>query len=164
MNNRSVALYAAGAAAVVGVSFLFYFDYKRRNNPDFRRKLKRDRKKAAKLAKQTEEDDKQTMIKLIEHVIVSAAREQYPKTPEEMEKFFMTQVAEGESLCAQGEAHYNDAVLPFYKALKVYPAPEELLQIYQKTLPEAVFSIVMNILAIEQQAREAQGGADIPIE
>lgn len=40
-------------------------------------------------------------------------------------------------------------MLPFYKALKVYPAPMELLMIYQKTIPEPVFKLVVNILQIE---------------
>jgi import receptor subunit TOM20 len=48
-----------------------------------------------------------------------------------------------------GEAFYNDAVLPFYKAIKVYPAPKELINIYQQTLPQPVFETVINILAIE---------------
>ncbi|KAI8061174.1 protein import receptor MAS20 [Gongronella butleri] len=164
MKPQAVAAYTAGAVAVLGVSYLVYFDYKRRNDPEFRKKLKRDKKKAAKAAKETEEESKQAKIKLIEKVIVSSAQETYPKTPEDMEKYFMSQVAEGEGLCGQGEAFYDDAVLPFYKALKVYPAPEELLNIYQKTLPQSVFSTIVNILAIEQQAAEAQRNADIPIE
>ena len=48
-----------------------------------------------------------------------------------------------------GEAYYNEAVLPFYKALKVYPAPMELLGIYQKTIPEAVLQVIVNVLTIE---------------
>lgn len=48
-----------------------------------------------------------------------------------------------------GPNHYDDAVLPFYKALKVYPAPMELVNIYQKTIPEPVFQTIVSILAIE---------------
>ena len=48
-----------------------------------------------------------------------------------------------------GEAYYNDAVLPFYKALKVYPAPLELIMIYQKTVPEPVFQTVVQLMALE---------------
>jgi import receptor subunit TOM20 len=40
---------------------------------------------------------------LIETVITAAAHETYPKTPEDMEKYFMAQVAEGEGLCAKGK-------------------------------------------------------------
>jgi hypothetical protein len=48
-----------------------------------------------------------------------------------------------------GPSYYDEAVLPFYKALKVYPAPMELIEIYQKTIPEAVFQTIVSILAIE---------------
>ncbi|CAO3608605.1 unnamed protein product [Cunninghamella blakesleeana] len=170
MKTQTIALYTAGAITVAGISYIAYFDYKRRNNPDFRKKLRREKRKAAKVVEATAEEDKKSKIKLIETVITQAAHETYPTTPEDLEKYFMAQVAEGEGLCAKGEEFYNDAVLPFYKALKVYPAPMELITIYQKTLPPSVFETVVNILAIEQQAVEAQrsatatGDADIPIE
>jgi hypothetical protein len=48
-----------------------------------------------------------------------------------------------------GEAFYNDAVLPFYLALRVYPAPMELIMIYQKTVPEPVFQMIVNIMALD---------------
>lgn len=48
-----------------------------------------------------------------------------------------------------GPSYYDEAVLPFYKALKVYPAPMELVNIYQKTIPEPVFQTIVSILAIE---------------
>ena len=52
-----------------------------------------------------------------------------------------------------GEAFYNDAVLPFYLALRVYPAPMELIMIYQKTVPEPVFQMVINIMALDVSNR-----------
>lgn len=48
-----------------------------------------------------------------------------------------------------GEAFYNDAVLPFYLALRVYPAPMELIMIYQKTVPEPVFQMIINAMALD---------------
>lgn len=48
-----------------------------------------------------------------------------------------------------GPAFYDEAVLPFYKALKVYPAPMELLTIYEKTIPGPVFQTIVSILTIE---------------
>jgi len=48
-----------------------------------------------------------------------------------------------------GEPGYLDAALCFYKALKVYPNPVELIMIYQKTVPEAVFNLVYEMMSIE---------------
>lgn len=48
-----------------------------------------------------------------------------------------------------GEEFYNDAILPFYLALRVYPAPMDLIMIYQKTVPEAVFQMIINAMALD---------------
>lgn len=78
----------------------------------------------------------------------------------------MQQVALGEGLCNKGkiskkkkkikivnhnlgEAFYNDAVLPFFLALKVYPSPMELIMIYQKTVPAPVFQMIVNVMALD---------------
>lgn len=44
---------------------------------------------------------------------------------------------------------YVASAISFYKALKVYPAPQELLMIYQKTQPAAVFDLVMELISLE---------------
>ena len=48
---------------------------------------------------------------------------------------------------------YIPSALYFYKALKVYPAPAELAQIYQKTQPPAVFALVMELISLEYVIR-----------
>ncbi|KAI9025892.1 MAS20 protein import receptor-domain-containing protein [Phycomyces nitens] len=154
MKPQTIALATAGVAATAGIGYLVYFDYKRRNDPSLKKKLRRERKKAAKETKNAEEEAKANAIKLIEDVMAAVDKEVFPESPEEKEKYFMAQVAAGESLCNQGEAFYNDSVLPFYAALKVYPAPLELIMIYQKTIPEPVFQIVVSIMALEQQKRQ----------
>lgn len=90
-----------------------------------------------------------TVESLIQSVMDAVAKETFPESPEGKEAYFMQKVAEGEALCGKGEAFYDESVEPFYKALKVYPAPLELIMIYQKSLPEKVFRIVVNIMALE---------------
>ena len=53
------------------------------------------------------------------------------------------------TLWSLGPQYYDEAILPFYKALKVYPAPMELIMIYQKTIPEPVFQMVINVMAVD---------------
>jgi len=43
--------------------------------------------------------------------------------------------------------------LHFYRALRVYPSPVELIVIYQKTMPEPVFKIVMELTNLDVKAR-----------
>lgn len=63
------------------------------------------------------------------------------------EAYFMNEVARGETLASDGEHSFNtsmdnsnllsgsdnfEAALCFYKALKVYPTPSDLITIYDK--------------------------------
>ncbi|KAG2226584.1 hypothetical protein INT45_005070 [Circinella minor] len=154
MKPKTFALATAGAVVAASLGYAVYFDHKRRNDPTLRKQMRRERKKVKKAAKAAEEDAKQGKLKLIDQVLEAVAKEPMPATPEAKEKYFMEQVAAGEQLCNAGEAYYNDAVLPFYKALKVYPAPLELIMIYQKTVPEPVFQTVVQLMALEQNKRQ----------
>lgn len=40
-----------------------------------------------------------------------------------------------------------EAALCFYKALKVYPEPKDLIQIYDKTVPKPVIDILAEMIA-----------------
>jgi hypothetical protein len=48
-----------------------------------------------------------------------------------------------------GIEYFVAAAIAFYKALLVYPAPAELLGIYEKTQPPAVYSLVMELVHLE---------------
>ncbi|KAI8093488.1 MAS20 protein import receptor-domain-containing protein [Halteromyces radiatus] len=153
LQSKHVAYIAAGVAVTAGVGYLIYFDQKRRSDPNFRKQLKKERKKLAKKEKVEKEQAEQGIKELIDQVVAMANAETLPTSPEEKEKYFMTQVAKGEALCTQGPNYYQAAVLPFLLALKVYPTPLELIMIYQKTIPEPVFQILVTIMAKEQNNR-----------
>ena len=42
-----------------------------------------------------------------------------------------------------------EAALCFYKALKVYPQPRELISIYDKTVPKPVIDILAEMIATD---------------
>lgn len=84
--------------------------------------------------------------------------EEVPLGPEEKEQYFMKQVGIGEQLCAQGNQQFRfwkdfcligfqgpvyqlPAAMCFYRALRVYPSPVELIVIYEKTVPPPVFQV-----------------------
>jgi import receptor subunit TOM20 len=84
--------------------------------------------------------------------------DQVPTTPEEREKYFMSQVEKGEQLCARGRSILKgcegrrslcregpdfavEAALAFFRALRVYPSPVELIMIFQNTVPEPIFKV-----------------------
>lgn len=44
-----------------------------------------------------------------------------------------------------------EAALCFYKALKVYPQPKDLISIYDKTVPRAVLDILAEMIAADAE-------------
>ena len=62
-------------------------------------------------------------------------QENLPTDSEGHEQFFMEEVAKGEQLCAD-ESKAMEAALCFFRCLKVYPQTEELINIYDKTVPK----------------------------
>lgn len=65
--------------------------------------IEKEKKKIQKQEKQKEEAVKSTVLQIIEAVMEAAEKEPLPSTPEAKEKYFMEQVAAGESLCNRGK-------------------------------------------------------------
>ncbi|CAG8586008.1 1032_t:CDS:2 [Acaulospora colombiana] len=143
------------ALGVIGVSYAVYWDYMRRNDPEFRKNLTK-RKKAA------VEDAKVKAADFLRKAVEEVAKETFPADVTTREKYFMEQVAKGESLFGNGEDGYLDAALCFYKALKVYPNPVELIMIYQKTVPETVFNFVYEMMSLEVKKKQAEYFENFP--
>lgn len=72
-----------------------------------------------------------------------AIRLSFPKSIEEI------------PLESSGDSHTNlgsdkvEAALCFYKALKVYPQPKDLISIYDKTVPKEVLEILAEMVAMD---------------
>lgn len=149
-------------AAIVGTTltgvaaYAVYFDYKRRNDVEFRKSLKRESKKQAKAAKVEAERSEKTEKHELRQMVDEAVEEGWPQGAEEKESYFMEEVGMGEKLCQQRMIHLapklwlkvayadihfaagmtKEAALCFFKALRVYPQPKELMTIYDKTVPK----------------------------
>lgn len=95
---------------------------------------------------------------VLREALQQVKNEEGPTTPEEKETYFMSQVGMGEQLAAQGTLRFPsppfsaaykvagpEAYLPsamcFFRALRVYPSPVELIVIYQKTVPAPIFQV-----------------------
>ncbi|KAJ2881109.1 mitochondrial import receptor subunit tom20 [Coemansia aciculifera] len=156
VTGKTIAIATAVTAAVAGLSYVAYFDYKRRNDRQFRRKLQRNRKKAEKTAQKVSslslDDINDQALELLNIVI----KEKLPESAEDKEQFFLAQVSRGETLCSAGPAGYTEAACRFYQALMVYPNPVELVMIYQKTTPEEVFKLVMAMMAQEVRQKQSR--------
>lgn len=185
--SRNVLAIAAATVATGVLAYLVYFDYKRRNDSQFRKKLRKHTphrssrariscpflpgKEKKRVNKTVAEEKSQSAAsdtapsdtELLREALEQVKSEHVPSTSEEKETYFMTQVSMGEQLASQGASLFAlfyttshpacsgpslhvPAAIAFYKALRVYPTPVELIMIYQKTVPEAIFKVRVSSL------------------
>lgn len=141
ISTTSILLAAAGTLTLGGLAYAIYFDHKRRSDPQFRKSLKKQHKKVSKASAEEAKAGERAQKDKIKRVVEEANEEGFPRDPEETEGYFMQEVARGEGMCQDGSDPV-DAALCFYKALKVYPQPRELISIYDKTVPKVRWEIM----------------------
>lgn len=153
------------ADSVRCTAYAVYFDHARRNKPEFRRHLRRNERKQVRQAKEQSEVETQNRRHEIKAAVDEAREEGFPTSVEEKEAYFLDQVTMGEQLGADRECGTRragsglakarafvgipwltgdndaasralEAALAFYKGLKVYPTPGDLINIYDKTVPK----------------------------
>jgi import receptor subunit TOM20 len=138
-------------------AYAVYFDYKRRNDPEFRKQLKRESRRQARITREAVEKQGEERKEKIRAAVREAIEEGFTTDNDEREAFFMQQIAEGEQLAGEGTSLQDRngtisrlsltlvgktgsdpiaAALCFYKALKVYPEPSSLISIYDTTVPK----------------------------
>lgn len=150
--SKALTITAVAATALIG--YAAYFDYNRRNSAEFRKALKakeiKHKKKQAK-AKEINEQDTFAKVKEALNAIEASS---IPTDISEKEAFFMQQVSMGEQLASLPDQKL-EAALCFYKGLTVYPNPTDILGIYQRTVPEDVYELIVMMIATKPPATVA---------
>lgn len=145
--NRLLAITGI-ATAVSAAGYVLYFDYQRRNSPEFRKALKRKLRKQRKAEELQQEQAKQGKLQEVrEFLKAELARNPIPTDPSQVEQVFSTNVELGERLSMQPGGEM-EAAAKFYKALAVYPKPTDLLGIYQRTIPENIYEMIVLMIAV----------------
>lgn len=116
-------------------AYAVYFDHSRRSKPEFRRQLRRNERRQARQAKVDQEVETLYQREAIKQAVDEAKEEGFPTSVEEKEAYFLDQVTMGEQLGTDPSRHI-EAALAFYRGLKVYPQPGDLISIYDKTVPK----------------------------
>ncbi|KAH9006787.1 MAS20-domain-containing protein [Lactarius hatsudake] len=156
--TSSRTLTVLAAAGIGALAYAVYFDYKRRTDAGFRKRLRKEKKKLDKSVAEEATSvptsgnplgDASVPTAEIIAAMKSIKDDQVPTTPEEREKYFMAQVEKGEALCAQGPDFAIEAALAFFRALRVYPSPVELIMIFQNTVPEPIFKMVLEMMRLD---------------
>ncbi|KAI5953346.1 TOM20 [Candida jiufengensis] len=142
--NKVLAITAVAATAITG--YAIYFDYQRRNSVNFRKSLKKKQIKQNKQKEKELKESKQSKLDSVKKALIEDLKSNpIPTDLNEREAFFMEQVATGEQ---KAKDNHLDAAICFYKALAVYPNPTDILGVYQKTVPEEVYELVVMMVAI----------------
>ncbi|XP_032673298.1 mitochondrial import receptor subunit TOM20 homolog [Odontomachus brunneus] len=131
MMSKAVVGLAVGIAGIF-VGYCFYFDQKRRSDPDFKKKL-RERRRAKKQAQQKASSK---ILDLRDHEVV--------------QKFFLQEVQLGEQMLTYGDI--EGGIEHLANAVAVCGQPTQLLQVLQKTLPPEVFhALVQRLPSVGQK-------------
>ncbi|KAF8314782.1 MAS20-domain-containing protein [Clavulina sp. PMI_390] len=150
MVKTSTVLTVAGVTtAVAAVGYAVWFDQKRRSDADFRKKLRKEKKKISKTEKLAASATS-TAAPAREYDFAGALeqlrKEAMPVTAQESEALFLESVAEGDQLAAQGPLFYFQAAVAYYRALRVYRMPTELLGMYQQNVMPPVFALILQLM------------------
>ncbi|ROT40631.1 mitochondrial import receptor subunit tom-20 [Sodiomyces alkalinus F11] len=153
MVQQSTIVTASVAAFATGlVAYAVYFDYQRRANASFRRELRRNERRKHRAEKEEAQLETVRMRQAIRQAVEDAKAEGFPADVEAREAYFLKQVSEGETL-ATDPTRALDAALAFYKGLKVYPTPGDLINIYDKTVPKSILDVLAEMIALDDSLK-----------
>ncbi|KAI9821905.1 MAG: hypothetical protein M1827_002487 [Pycnora praestabilis] len=158
MKTTTIVAATVGTVVTGLIAYAVYFDHKRRTDPGFRKALKRESRRQARADKEEAEAHGAKQKEAIKAAVDGAKEEGFPTDVEEKEAYFMNEVAQGETLCQDGSDQV-EAALCFYKALKVYPQPRDLISIYDKTVPKPVLDILAEMIATDPSISVGPFGA-----
>ncbi|KAG4086682.1 MAS20-domain-containing protein [Neocallimastix lanati (nom. inval.)] len=153
--KKQVVVGTVSALAVGTLCYAIYFDHKRRNDPQFRKKLTKKIKKTRDENKPKDEASLriENQIEAIKKVIND---EPIPTEMEAKETFFMQQLQKGEMLSYQGEPYYEVSALCYYRAFKVYPNPTELIVLFQRSTPEPVYKMIIEMISADVKKKQEE--------
>ncbi|KAL1304250.1 hypothetical protein AAFC00_000666 [Neodothiora populina] len=160
VQTSTVIVATIGTLTTAALAYAVYFDYKRRSDVNFRRGLKKQQKQVHKAQKEEAVAAEKGQKERIRAAIDEANEDGFPTDPEKTEEYFMTEVARGEQMCQDGSDPV-DAALCFYKALKVYPQPRELISIYDKTVPKPILDILAEMIAVDSSISVTGSGEPV---
>ncbi|KAI2637198.1 mitochondrial import receptor subunit tom-20 [Hypomontagnella submonticulosa] len=149
VQTSTIVSISAATAATGLLAYAIYFDYQRRADPNFRRNLRREERRQARAEKEEAVAQTKQKRKDIQQAVDQATEEGYPTGVNEKEQYFMEWVQKGEIL-ASDPSQTLEAALAFYKALKVYPTPGDLITIYDKTVDKRVLDVLAEMIAYDK--------------
>ncbi|KAI0009511.1 mitochondrial import receptor subunit tom-20 [Xylariaceae sp. FL0662B] len=163
VQTSTIVTISAATAATSLLAYAAYFDYQRRRDPNFRRNLRREERRQVRAEKEQSVAETNQKRKDIHQAVDDAKEEGFPDGVNEREQFFMDHVQQGEIL-ASDPTKTMEAAINFYKGLKVYPNPGDLISIYDKAVDKRVLDVLAEMLAYDKHLNigpQLPGGINI---
>ncbi|KAI9886151.1 MAG: S23-interacting protein [Watsoniomyces obsoletus] len=149
MKTSTILSISVGSVIAGVLAYAVYFDHRRRNDPEFRKSLRREARRQEKAIKEQADAHDARQKDAIKAAMAKAKDQGFPTNDEDKEAFFMGELQRGENMCTDGSDPV-DAAMCFYKALKVYPQPRDLISIYDKTVPQPVLDVLAEMIALDK--------------
>ncbi|KAI8633439.1 mitochondrial import receptor subunit tom-20 [Xylariaceae sp. FL1651] len=147
--TSTIATISVATVATGLLAYAVYFDHQRRADPSFRRNLRREERRQARAEKDQADAQSNQKRRNVQAAVDAATEEGYPTGTNEKEQYFMEMVQQGEIL-ASDPTNTTEAALAFYKALKVYPTPRDLISIYDKTVDKRILDVLAEMIAYDK--------------
>ncbi|XP_041059073.1 mitochondrial import receptor subunit TOM20 homolog [Carcharodon carcharias] len=125
---RKTSAIAVGICGALFVGYCIYFNRKRRNDPNFKKRLQERRRK------QQLATNGNGLIRV---------RKQ--KDAEAMQAIFLEEIQLGEEFLAQGD--YEIGIDHLSNAFAICGQPRQLLQVLQQTIPPPIFHVLLRKLS-----------------
>ncbi|KAI6382052.1 hypothetical protein MCOR25_000929 [Pyricularia grisea] len=153
MQQNTMIWTASAAALATGLlAYAVYFDHQRRTSSEFRRQLRRNERKQARVEKDGAEAAEGQRLELIRQAVDEIKLAGFPTGVEEKEQFFNEQVTIGEAL-ANDPTKTIECALHFYCALKVYPSPGDLIPIYNSIVAKPTLDVLAEMIAYDKELK-----------
>ncbi|ATY64203.1 mitochondrial import receptor subunit tom-20 [Cordyceps militaris CM01] len=152
VQSSTIVTASVATAATAVVAYAVYFDYRRRSQAEFRRELRRNERlqarAKAKAEKEEAEASSQNLRVTVKARVDEAKEEGFPQGVEEREAYFSEQIMAAEVMSSD-PSKAIDSALAFYRGLKVYPNPGDLIKIYDSTVPKPILDILAEMIAYD---------------
>jgi len=141
-------------SAILGLTaYAVYFDHRRRTDPEFRKALKRESKRHAKVEKAEAQARKASHELAIHSAVDKLNAEGYPKQDDAREAFVMEQLSNAETLARDNKV--LDSASCLFRALKAYPRRQELLNILDHAITNKdVLDTLAKMIAIDDSMND----------
>ncbi|KAK9466487.1 hypothetical protein V1512DRAFT_263713 [Lipomyces arxii] len=131
-------------------AYLGYFDYKRRHDPAFRQKLRKNERKYQKSLEEKKAQKNQESKGVLKAMLIRSLTEDpiSLNSPEEYEAGMSKELVKIDSMMHQGAEAYNEIAISLYRLLHIHPSPQTILDALKNSMPVEVMALLHEVIAM----------------